>query len=222
MLESSLDTIRKSNKGYIGWLMTNQQFLEEVKLLIENKEILNAIHDGRISSQTDLVKGGLDSPPYRELQLFYRRWRLAYMYTPELPCPQGPQIPVVNISMEQQGIPDEELFYYPITIPPFGNGLIAAHQNEVIKRNQQTLSHLAEWLDLISKENPSKNKYEAYFRQFQLKHFWTILKQRFPNELKKQNNLLTDCFAEYFNTDKSTINRDKKNINKRLNVNLFE
>jgi hypothetical protein len=226
---SRLERIWKISRGYIGWLMTTRQFLEEHDKLIE-KHSAEIEQWGFPSLSRPIVgqvpEGLLLPKPEARLQEFFQsfddfyvRWRLVKLAAPNLPVPLQSQTPVaapiLALGPQNQG---GSLFFLPDTFPIPSRDELRVILEESL-RNSASPAHLAEWHKLVSGKNPAKNKIARFGKIFEIQHYYRILHQRHHDALAGRLGKLELALAEFLKVEESTVHADMVHLRKRLGAN---
>jgi hypothetical protein len=214
--EARLKSFEGPLRAYAGWLMANPAFREEHDRLLERhwREIrsrgsFDSIHTMHSSAESETTRR------QSECLQFYSRWRLQKLEGPGLPIPLAPQVPDIwNISRAnpRNGV---RVISIPDISPISGQGNVVETLEDSLRGGDHP-QHLAEWLDIASRENVAKNMLPAYERQFHLQHFWRVLQHRFSDAFARRKTALRDAFAEYLRVSEDTIKGDLKSIAQRL------
>lgn len=206
-------------RAYLGWLLTNPQFLKE-------HEDLHRQFDNHLESQ------GYPQPRQSSRQLpeelivenkpwiggcreFYVRWRLQSLTLPHLPVPLPFQIPVMEdpaTGSAREGVVTSSI---PDIYPTRGRGLIDATM-EVALRGGKAPEHLQEWFQIVRRSSATANVLPMYHRWFRLQHYWRLLHRRYPEPLHRKKQVLTEVFATFFEIGFDTIKSDLRRIEDRL------
>lgn len=196
-------------KGYLGWLLTNPQFIEEHDdLYSEYAAILSkwGSEPKRLPLSETLfgVVSGRD--PYQdprwndfsqERNDFYFRWRLTEMRGPYLPIPLGSHtnltVPVSYFLWSERMT---GLYFLPDIVPMPSREEFRLSVNES-RRRIDDADQLREWKRIIAGDNQGKNQIDRFARVFKLQHYWRILGDRHETALRKSTSKLEAAFASY-------------------------
>lgn len=224
--------------AYLGWLMTNLQFLDEHReLFCGDGEVflkeglparIGAIREPIISDWE--LKRETDAPFQRatdRLHQFCVKWRLSHLAAPFLPepLPQQDLSIAAHTDVGQSYARQDGMrgIVIPETMPlPGGsdlrNLLGASSEGSAPEKSP----HLLEWLQLISSHNSGKRKLERYSRLFKLQHYFRLLQRRYSEALKRKTVKLHFAFARYFGVTEEVIKADLQFIRKQLGRDWYE
>ncbi len=225
--QQHLEGPARVSRAYLGWLLTNRQFLEEHDALLATWEPMIrrwGFHSLGLAITPFVPENGetelADWQPFNAaFEEFFVRWRLRGLAGPYLPMPLQPLMAggfpfsVVKQLMRSGGvfcIPDT----YPIPSRDELRGLLdgALHHAE-------SPAHLAEWMKLIASENMAKQALKRFGRLFQLQHYYLILSSRHAAVHEGKLSRVRDVFSKFFATSARTIDVDLAEIRKRLGEN---
>ncbi len=217
---------RVAMRGYIGWLMTNLQFLDQRDQLFRKWRKQLAKHGIPQSGPTKF--GGV---PHRDLfrrvrarkmldflnefAAFYARWRLLHLITCELPEPLAPQIPLLTplallTHMQAGGVS----LYQPDTMPVPPRDQLRHMLDDV--RLARENDHLREWIEIVRHERHSNRALDAYGDIFALHHHRTVLLQRHAGVFRRRLGKLDEAFAGFLGCDTRTVENHRARIRTRL------
>ena len=211
-------------KGYLGWLMLNQAFLDEQDQLFQtwHQEIQEwgPQQLGRATSGN--IPAELKTTPTRRIAAFseafeqlFLRWRLAGMAARNLPVPLTPQAPVSAPILAMGPINKVgALVYLPDTFPIPSRDELRGILEDAL-RGSCGPSHLAGWAQIVRGNNPAKNQIIRYARLFELQHYYRILNQRHGETLKGKVGKLQTALASFLKCSEDTIQRELGFIRRR-------
>jgi hypothetical protein len=220
--------MNKIARGYVGWLVTNRQFVDEHdKLFGRWRHLLSHSDLGLIGrSPTWPFDGKLGQPNTARLEdlrdaqdaflAFLARWRLHALLAPDLPSPLKPfllgQFPIHLLEQMMRG---GGLFNIPDTFPlpsrdEFRQMLSAA---QGLNQNSE---HLAEWHSIVRLQNSAKNQIDRYARIRTIVHYWRVLHVRYRSMLRRKSAKLRVAFSDYLGVSEETIRKDLQSIRRRL------
>jgi hypothetical protein len=198
--EKSLPPLYDGHQAYLGWLLTNPQYLVE----------LNAFKQDRIIPYPRLgfqLRHPTDDFPLRQ---FLGRWQLSSFASWELPVPQGENLTGEPWPESITAFQARIQVSLPVTtrLParwPLGQTL--EHL-----RKHQTPSHLRPWTALLKRQTPSR--YQNLFRL----HFYRniVLLSRYADRLSRNVQQLDGVFSEYLGLSESEIKQLRLLANRRL------
>ncbi len=210
-LELQLDSFDTPLRGYLGWLLTQKLFLDEHDALIDQHRAqiqrhgfpqpLNSRPD---PSQYQAEEGNEFT---RNFEDFYARWRLLALAAPYLPVPQAPLLPD-RWTSRAKNLPEGcQSVFLPDISPITGQGVINVGLNDSLRGSKHP-EHLSGWMNIIRKENASKQQIRTFERRFRLQHFWIVLYHRYPEATHRRKRPLMDVFADYLGVELTTVKRD--------------
>lgn len=219
MLTSLLEEISGCRRAYLGWLLTNREFLDE--------------HDALIGAHADeYSRSGFPAPVLSHVTMpeslqvprspwvdaclkFYARWRLQSMTLPYLPNILPVQIPIAAEPIHgpwREGV-------VQVSVPDIsstrGRGLMD-NAIEQAARGGEIPEHLRSWMRLVDRSNPAANALPKYSRWFRLQHFWRLIHRRYGQVLARKKGALMGVFAEFLEVSEDTIKTDLADIGKAL------
>lgn len=224
----SLNSIARTARAYVGWLITNQQFLAEHDALLQ--KWADQIRDWGIAGVGRIVlvgeTAGYRTPPDSEIvnrrefdeavRGFLIRWRLNEIVGPDLPVPIRPMMAgVFPLSVAEQLMQTGGVFNLPDTFPiPSRDELRTLLAN--VLRPSEDASHLAEWFSFIRKDNAAKHTLDKFARMRVIAHYWRVIHSRYADALPRRKEKLRLAFADFLKVSDDTIKLDLRTIQKRL------
>ena len=227
--ERDVAPLERFTMGYCGWLMSNQQFLDEHDVLLANHvetvrrwgthraaSFLPASYRARLIPGTDPN----DDPSWKEFiddcNQFLLRWRLAGLAGPYLPVPSKPLMAgCFPLSVVQQLMGAGGVFYVPDTMPIPSQCRLRGLLDDALHSGESP-EHLNEWLDIVSAGNTAKNKMDPFARTFELQHYWRILHQRHASSISRKIGNCQSVLASIFEVSPTQIKHDLTQIRGRL------
>jgi hypothetical protein len=217
-LTANLKNAHRYSRGYCGWLVQQREFRSEIDSLRETH--------GEAFSATELgfppMQLGLERiPGYPEftdegvqcVQAIFRKWRLQQLATIDLPVPHEPQMAAANAYV--QGVAEGGVTpHIPDIFPIYGTGPVVEQMENA--RNSLHAPHLNEWKRLIGSTSRQKKRVDIYARQFQFQHYFRVIRQRYPDQLRRKKGALYEAFASCFNVSKDAIERDASKLDDLL------
>lgn len=217
---------RVAMRGYVGWLLTNRQFLDDRDQLFQKWPDHLAKHGIPQSGPTTF--GGV---PHRDMfrpvrdktmldflndfAAFYARWRLQHLNTRELPEPLALQIPLVTpLALLTHMEAGSVSLYQPDTmpVPPRDQLRHALDDVRVAREND----HLREWIKIVRHERHSNWALDAYGDIFALHHYRTVLLQRHAEVFSRRLGKLDEAFAGFLGRGIRTVENHRARIRTRL------
>lgn len=224
--ESNAPAIYRFQGGYAGWLLTNQQFLNEHDVLLaEHAAVVRrwgTHHAGFVPPGQLLLPGTnpADDPQWPEFnsacEAFFTRWRLLRLAGPYLPVP----LPVLLAgsfpwTVTEQLMRAGGVFYLPDTMPVPSRDQLRGMLECALHRGERP-EHLEEWLTLVRGSNPARNPLDRFARLFQVQHFWRILHERHRASLQNRLVHAEGAMAEFSGVSAETMRTDFREIRRRL------
>lgn len=224
----SLSSIARTARAYVGWLITNQQFLAEQDALLqkwaEQIRIWGVAGVGRIVLVAEAT--GYASPSNADLanqrkfdeamRQFLVHWRLNEIIGPDLPVPIRPMMAgVFPLSVAEQLMQTGGVFNLPDTFPIPSRDELRTLLATVL-RPTDDVSHLSEWFHLIRKDNAAKNTLDKFARLRVIVHYWRVIHSRYSDVLVRRKEKLRLAFAKFLGVSDDTIKLDLRTIQKRL------
>ena len=211
-LDSRLDRINGYMRGYVGWLMSNRQFLDEQRELLRQFPDEVQANGFPTRSQccgtsTNIVSGYL-----KRCADFYDMWILDSLTAPCLPIPVGPKIPNVMLSRNGGG---DSTFTIPCYVPISGQGELAEMLDDA-RPSASMRPKLADWFAIIGKNEVSHNKIPGFARRLRLQRYWTALVATFPARFERAKKKLTSIFASFLAVGEDTIKQDVQILSRNL------
>ncbi|MCG6156320.1 hypothetical protein [Rubinisphaera margarita] len=205
-LEKKLSHARRYVQGYLGWLIRQREFWTDLDHLREAKASSSGYE--RVTPVFSRVSGGeaMSAPPPRigRERSLCEKWRLQRLESFDLPLPLAPQLTAANPYSRTP--PGAIAPFIPDIYPIEGSGETPQALEEI--RRSSIQSHLREWSEIIATNSRLKREVKTLARQFQLQHFLRVLKNRYPEQLRRKQDLLNEIFAVEFSVSKATIQRD--------------
>jgi hypothetical protein len=218
--------LNRNARGYLGWLLTNCQFLDE--------------HDALIKSHTTVIRrwglrlAGKDLPSNlfpdvanptndtawnlfdNRCREFLLRWRITELAGPYLPSAMQiltagfiPQLQLNRLN-ESGGL----LFIPDISPIPSRDELREILEDSLHPREPP--DHLSEWFEIIRAKNPAKNRLGRFSRVFELQHYCRIMQDRHGAALVGNLGRWEVAMASYLEVSDETIHQDMILIRSRL------
>ncbi len=206
-------------RAYLGWLLTNPQFLQEHEDL--HSQFANQLEgqgypQPRQSSCRLPDKLIVDSERWIDgCREFYVRWRLQSLILPHLPVPLPFQVPMIEDPASGKTVKGVVTSSIPDIYPARGRGLIDATMEDAL-RGRGAPEHLQEWFQIVRRSSAKANVLPMYGRWFRLQHYWRLLHRRYPEPLDRKKRVLIEVFATFFAIGGDTIKSDLRRIEDRL------
>jgi hypothetical protein len=182
-----MDPLREQAQGYLGWLMTNPQFLAEVKSL--------RVHRDRRRTKCSFRRQSTEKREDKVLRSFLDRWKLSGFASWELPIPQGPNFTGIHFPGRDQPGGDSIHLDLPITTPLQARYPLRQIIEEA--RQQATPPHLSQWLKALQRSSNGKGP-THYQRMLQLQFYRNIVfGSRYGDRLARRVEKLDKVFAEF-------------------------
>jgi hypothetical protein len=209
-------------RGFVGWLMTQPVFLaEHDELLSRHWEMLQAygfpqpMEIAPAENAEKLTESPSDSEWVSEFRKFYSRWRLQTLAAPGLPVPLAPRAPDV-VGRCHPGLPEGiQSLSVPDITPLPGKGTVVETLEDAL-RGTTPPDNLKGWMDIVRRDNTTRNQISVFERRFRLQHYWRVLQHRHRDALTRKKKVLTGVFAESLGTSEDTISGDLSFLNDQL------
>ncbi|MEE8170553.1 MAG: hypothetical protein V3T70_08400 [Phycisphaerae bacterium] len=198
--EKLTNPFRVAIRGYLGWLMTNPQFLRERDKLFEAADPIDAV---------DAESGRND------LSAFCGRWRLAQMVTRVLPEPLAPNAAVADpSSLPRHHLEGAVMLYLPDTMPVPPRDTL----RNMLEQNRRSLdnAHLTEWSNMVRSDRTNNREIESFGTMFILNHYLRILRDRHPALFRRNQGRIDRAFAQFLGGDLKGVYRRRRQLEKRL------
>lgn len=198
--------IDQIGKAYCGWLVQQMDYQLEIKALRE------ALQADQCDSPSNPPESNCScSSKVEEIRAeICKKWRLSSLFTTEIPAPSLPHFSALNRYSDDP--PEGSVVpSIPDTFPIPGTGFVVDQLNN--SRKTPDAGHLSSWQDLTSNRKGNTRPFESLARQYQLQHYWRVLKTRYPKETRRKRKDFSCIFAEYFDVSQDTILRDFKKLN---------
>ena len=196
VLDGDLRKIDLIGKAYCGWLVQQTDYQLEIEAL---RSSLGAESDGD-DIQSEICK----------------KWRLASLVTTEIPEPLLPHLSAINFYSNEEVPEGAVLPFIPDIFPVPGTGFLVDRLND--SRRTHGAIHLSEWWELTDNSVGNTRPFEILARQYQLQHYWRVLRTRFPAQTKRKQQAFSHIFAAYFQTSQDTIRRDFQQLKKKSDL----
>ena len=211
VLDGDLRKIDLIGKAYCGWLVQQSEYQADIQAFRESMEDrqndpqdCQACHDGNTSSNCSGIRESICS-----------KWRLASLVTSEIPEPLLPHLSAINFY--SRDVPEGAVLpFIPDTYPIQGTGLVVDQLNN--SRLASGATHLTGWWKLTSNGTGNTRPFELLARQFQLQHYWRVLRTRFQTETNRKQQVFTYIFAGYFGVSQDSIRRDFQQLKKKSDL----
>jgi hypothetical protein len=222
--ESRARPFAEAAKGYLGWLVLNPAFLaEQDQLIAKWRKVIGTLGVPQLGKATtgkppaELRARGKARPRsyFDEFDHFYLRWRLCGMAARDVPVPLTPQTPVPApiLALGPMNMVGG-LFYFPDVYPIPSRDTLRGLLEDSLRRGGNK-DHLAEWIAIVSGNNPAKNQIARYARLFEIQHYLRILFERYAEQLKGHIDGLESALADFFGCSSATIHREISFIRNR-------
>ena len=199
-LDGDLKKIDLIGKAYCGWLVQQSEYQADISELQTSMGRQHAPQDRQFSQDGNSNSAGVGTR-----QSVCERWRLASLVTSEIPEPLLPHLSAINFYSSD--VPEGAVLpFIPDTFPIQGKGLVVDQLNN--SRLASGATHLADWWNLTSNSTGNTRPFELFARQFQLQHYWRVLRTRFQTETDRKQQVFSHIFAAYFGVSQDSIRRD--------------
>ena len=224
--ERDAEPLRRFRQGYIGWLISNRQFLDEHDaLLAAHAQVVRRLGtdcvgfirpSGTILSDTEPAPDPRLAEFNPACEAFLTHWRLLSLPGPYLPIPLQPLMAgnfpqtVVSQLTRAGGV-----FFLPDTMPIPSRDQLRGMLDDTLHRGERP-EHLGEWLEITRAGNNARNQLDRFGRLFEVQHYWRILHDRHPAALEGNIGWLEVALGEFFRLSDQTIHSDLIEIRRRL------
>lgn len=221
-----LGSFRTSQQAYLGWLLTNQIFLDEFRTVRQQVAASNPMCEPFSSNRVWTSRFGLTSPspqsltesdqPSLQVRAFCCRWRLAMITAPMTLQPLGAQViaPMPASSEGDAPVMGGCIFIPDIAPLPDRDELRAIMENAVRPPRQD--EHLAEWLDLVAADTQGRRRFDRYARWFPLQHYLRVIYGRYGEQLEGARDRVAAAVANYLRLTPDQLRDDLRGIRSRL------
>lgn len=209
-----LRSVSGSRRGYLGWLLTRRQFLDEHDALLNQYgsqiQQMGFPHPARLGKPIPNTSISVTTDWVEDLRRFYARWRLQSMALPYLPRPLPYEIPSI-----QAPVCENDAGILNVSIPDIyatpGRGQFNEMFEDALRRGQRP-ENLSEWLRIVRSGNMGKKVIPMYERWFRLQHYWRLFHRRYPEPLRRKKSSLIKAFATFFDVSIDAIKSDLRRI----------
>lgn len=211
---SRLRLVSGARRGYLGWLLTRSQFLDEHDALLSRCgtqiQQLGFPHPARLGEPVPNTSNSVQTDWVDDLRRFYARWRLQSMVLPYLPRPLSYEIPSIQVPACEK-----DAGILNVSIPDIYSTPGRGPFNEMIEdalRGTARPENLNEWLRIVQSGNMGKKVIPMYERWFRLQHYWRLLHRRYPDPLRRKKSALIEAFAMFFDVSIDAVKSDVQKI----------
>ena len=224
--EDRVKVFHRITRAYVGWLLTNGDFLDEHDaLLSEWSQMVQRWGLSRLGTpaMTGMFLPGDDPaadpswPGYKAaFNEFFTRWRLLGLAAPYLPIPLQPLMAgSVPLSAVSQLNNSGGAFCMPDTFPVPSRDTLRNLLDDALHGTAPP-NHLTEWMKLISRGNAAKKPFLKFARLLEIQHYWRVLHHRHPIAIRRKLRLLKEAIASFLEVTWDTVHRDLFWIRRRL------
>lgn len=201
-----LDPLREQAQGYLGWLLTNRQFLAEVKDL--------CIHRDHRGAKCSFQRQSTENVEDKRFRSFLDRWQLSGLSSWDLPIPQGPNFTGIHLPGHNEPGNDSIHLDLPITAPLQARYPLRQMIEEA--RQQATPPHLSQWLKVLQRS--SNGRGPTHYQRMLHLHFYRDIgfSSRYGNRLARRVEKLDKVFAEFIGLGVDEIKKLRLAIARRL------
>ena len=171
-------------RAYLGWLLTNPEFLGERDALIRSHRAQILQHGFPISTRIDisaLPSVSRETEPESlefvdAVRRLCERWRLAKLNGPLLVEPLQPQLPSLLPAKNAESLGRGVLvFEIPDICRVSAGGTLGDIVHESLGHEVPTVIHLADWMAVVERSNASRGTLKRYERLFVFQHYMRVL-----------------------------------------------
>jgi hypothetical protein len=224
--ERDAEPLRRFRQGYVGWLTTNRQFLDEQDaLLAAHAEVVRRLGTNFVElirpSRTMLLETDAIPDPQRDefnqaCEAFFTRWRLLSLAGPYLPVPlqalmAGTFLSTAVPQLARAG----GVFFLPDTMPIPSRDQLRGMLDDALHRGEKP-DHLEDWFEIARAGNTARNHLDRFGRLFEVQHYWRVLYDRHAAALEGNIGRLEVAMSKFFELSPQTIHSDLIQIRRRL------
>lgn len=222
-----LEPVNRHCRAYMGWLLTNRDFLRERDLLLARWSAQIQEHGMPIPIANDHAEDMMKEPAFSACKspataskaefgtdwcAFYKRWQLSGMVGPWLPIPILAH-PVafghglsIN-SYREMATPSS----YP-AIAPLPDAETLRKEIEAASGRRHGPPHLRRWMEVVENANRQRDPQITQFERLsRFAHLWRVLTSRYAIVIGCMEELRLN-FADFLNVPEGTIQRDLRFI----------
>lgn len=217
-LTGALEETTRPLRAYLGWLLTNPEFLEEHDALCSGSETeleRNPFPVPRRSSQRLPGTGTPADEAVGGCLEFYSRWRLQSFTLPLLPRPLPVEMPAIFDPVRGAAPVGVAVSLIPDIFPNRSRDVIG-DCTESMLRGCGAPKHLSDWFAIVERQSTRANVLPKYARWLSLQHYWRLLHRRYPLALHRKKERLVGVFAEFLDVSPDTVEADLRGIEGRL------
>jgi hypothetical protein len=215
LADERFDPIYEQLQAYVGWLLTNRQFLVERDRLRSRWErlVLGAIpvYPVRVAADPASMpphEGGKDvtEEMVSDFKAFYERWQIRRLVTWDLPEPFG--VNLGGCSMPDDFQPGQGKITFDLT--PIMR--LPAHYplKSILAdiQRQQTPEHLRHWLDAQDRMHDDGLRHGRFGHFFQIVFYRdTVLAGRYQDRFSGHIDLLDGVFADFLGLGPDSVKK---------------
>ncbi|HZZ42849.1 MAG TPA: hypothetical protein VFE58_07915 [Tepidisphaeraceae bacterium] len=209
-LAQRLDPLITQRQGYLGWLLTNRQYLQERDLIRRHREAQ------RNWRSFESIPHEQSDPTFR---LFLDRWHLCSLHCWDLPVPKMGDLAGIGLpGLAIGGTPGiTGLSLSSVVGLPKGYPLAQMLEEQ---NRQSAPEHLAGWIQVLFDKKPPRGGVEHYqgvfFVHFYLKY---VIRSRYGQRIRRCQGKIDDVIAEAFGKSPEWVRKIKATITARLGQN---
>lgn len=231
-LDSRSRRARTAQCGFLGWLLTHSQFLEELSELMRVCPEIAASPSlppqpitfpfGNQAVPSLFQMDTTSNPAAIAMREFCQRWRLQSITGPQTMLPLGVQFPVMLPAMsaahaEHSGA----LLYIPDIVPLPNREELRLMLEDSARSTAATADHLSEWIELVRADTQGKKSIEKFARWYVVQHYMRVLYSRHGDRLHRCGRKIEVVLSQGLRISSDAIHRDLLAMKKRLGPNWF-
>jgi hypothetical protein len=191
-------------RAYLGWLLTNSEFLRE-------RDALRGSFRTKYPSCFHLMMAGQRRPQFRA---FLDRWGISEMHGWGLPIPQGPNMTGLRWPDTLRGQRQSVHVEVPVTVSVQANYPLIANLAEM--RRSATPTHLMEWGKILGRTGGTKGL--IHFQHIFRLHFYRnlALGARYSDRFVGHIEALDRAFGRFLGISEGRVKRLRHDVAHRL------
>ncbi len=223
----NLEALKKPQRAYLGWLLTNRLFLAELQdLRTQFPDAFDGVQSPPAPILFSAISNREDLPQFLEpnrnstsqaVRDFCQRWRFSRIVGPATYSPISVQFPVAlptrtEIDAQSSG----SLLYIPDIAPVPNRDLLERLIQNVVKQTIQREPHLAEWYQLAHAGKLGRKTLNLFAKIYELQHYIRVLYSRHGDRLNRQQSKICNVIGDHVGLNSDQIRLTMKRIRQRL------
>lgn len=231
-LAGPLEQATLAKSAYVGWLLTNPEFLTEFRRLQTDDPSL--FRDGhlpphsvpRVDQTFRAAMGGAlresHDPCSAAVRTFCQRWRLAQILGPATLAPLSPQYGVPDhLVRDGQAQTSGTLLNLPDISPLPDRDTLRRLVEAGARQTALQQAHLREWTLLVQSDTQGKQAINRFARWHPLQHYLRLLYSRYGSALQRNQQRAERIIGEYLGLSDDQLRIDLRQIRGRLGHRWF-